>query len=174
MTHYLAVGLDAERVPSVGLLDFAETVGLETCHPSALTVDDLITILEKDADPEKLDRKAIDQIVQNSAGWHDQFDFMDSWFENDALVEEVLDKNPRARMPGKIKAIVTSVLQPRRMAWAERFLWTALWMKQQQASPWQNFFIMGRELHRNRPLARIPTMQNIAKVTVEARVSPGF
>ena len=39
-------------------------IGLETCHPSALTVDDLITILGKDICPEKLEPKAIDQVVQ--------------------------------------------------------------------------------------------------------------
>ena len=99
---------------------------------------------------------------------------MDCWFENDALVEEVLDQNPRSRTPGKIKAIITSVLEPRRTKWAERFLWTALWMKQQEDPAWVDFFIIGRELHRNRPLAQIPTMQNIAKVTVEAGASPWF
>jgi hypothetical protein len=41
-------------------------------------------------------------------------------------------------------------------------------MKQQKNSPWLEFFVVGRELHRNRPLAQIPTMQHIAKVTVEA------
>ena len=174
ITHHLAVGLDAGKVPSAGLLEVAEAIGLETCHPSALTVDDLITILGKDICPEKLEPKAIDQVVQNSSEWLDHFDFMESWFENDALVEEVLDKNPRSRTPGKIKAIIKSVLEPRRMKWAERFLWTALWMKQQKKSPWQEFFVVGRELHRNRPLAQIPTMQNIAKVTVEAGVSPWF
>ena len=174
ITHHLAIGLDAGNVPSVGLLEVAEAIGLETCHPSALTVDDLITILGKDICPEKLEPKAIDQVVQNSSEWLDHFDFMESWFENDALVEEVLDKNPRSRTPGKIKAIIKSVLEPRRMKWAERFLWTALWMKQQKKSPWQEFFVVGRELHRNRPLAQIPTMQNIAKVTVEAGVSPWF
>ena len=174
ITHHLAIGLDAGNVPSAGLLEVAEAIGLETCHPSALTVDDLITILGKDICPEKLEPKAIDQVVQNSSEWLDHFEFMESWFENDALVEEVLDKNPRSRTPGKIKAIIKSVLEPRRMKWAERFLWTALWMKQQKKSPWQEFFVVGRELHRNRPLAQIPTMQNIAKVTVEAGVSPWF
>ena len=174
ITHHLAVGLDAGKVPSVGLLDFAEAIGLETCHPSALTVDDLITMLGKDIGSEQLDPEAVDEVVQSSAGWLDQFDFMDSWFENDALVEEVLDKNPRSRTPGKIKAIIKSVLEPRRVKWAERFLWTALWMKQQEKSPWLEFFVVGRELHGNRPLDQIPTMQNIARVTVEAGVSPWF
>jgi hypothetical protein len=175
ITHHLAAaGLAAGKVPPAGLLDFVEATGIETCHPSALTVDDLITMLGKDVRSDKLDPKAVDEVVQSSADWLDQFDFMESWFENDALVEEVLDKNPRSRMPGKIKAIINSVLEPRRMKWAERFLWTALWMKQQENSPWLEFFVVGRELHRNRPLAQIPTMKNIAKVTVEAGVSPWF
>ena len=57
ITHHLAVGLDAGKVPSVGLLEFAEATGIETLNPSALSVDDLITILGKDIDPEKLDLK---------------------------------------------------------------------------------------------------------------------
>jgi hypothetical protein len=174
ITHHLAVGLDAGKVPSVGLLEFVEATGIETCHPSALSVDDLITMMGKDIGPGQLDPKTVDRVVQSSADWLDHFDFMDCWFENDALVEEVLDQNPRSRTPGKIKAIIKSVLEPRRTKWAERFLWTALWMKQQEDPAWVDFFVVGRELHRNRPLAQIPTMQNIAKVTVEAGVSPWF
>lgn len=174
ITHHLAVGLDAGRVPSAGLLEVAEAIGLETCHPSGLTVNDLITILETTIEPGKLAPKAVDQVVESSADWLDRFDFMSSWFENDALVEEVLDSNPRSRTPGKIKAIIKSVLEPRRTKWAEQFLWTALWMKQQENPAWVDFFVVGRELHRNRPLAQIPTMQSIAKVTVEAGVSPWF
>lgn len=172
--HHLAVGLDAGNVPPVGLLDFVEVTGLQTCHPSAVSVDDLVMHLEEEVGPEKLAPRAVEEIVQSSAGWLDQFDFMDSWFENDALVEEILDRNPRSRTPGKIKAVVKSILEPRRMKWAERFLWTALWMKQQKDAPWLEFFIVGRELHRHRPVAQIPTMQTIAKVTVEAGSNPWF
>ncbi|MGI9487491.1 MAG: hypothetical protein ACR2RF_16755 [Geminicoccaceae bacterium] len=172
--HHLAVGVDAGKAPSVGLLEFVEATGIETCHPEALSVDDLITKMAKDIGPEVLDPKAVDELVRGSTDWLNRYDFMDSWFENDALVEEVLDQSPRSRMPGKIKAITTSVLEPRRTKWAERFLWTALWMKQQGDSPWQDFFVMGRELHRSRPLAQIPIMQDIAKVTVEAAGNPWF
>ena len=174
ITHHLAVSLDAGKVPSAGLLDFMEATGIATCHPSALTVDDLITMLEKDISRAKRGPEAIEEVMQNSVDWSDQFAFMESWFENDALVEEVLDRNPRSRTPGKIKAVIKSVLEPRRAKWAERFLWTSLWMKQQEKTSWQEFFIVGRELHRQRPLAQIPTMQNIAKVTVEAGVNPWF
>ena len=133
-----------------------------------LTVDDLITMLEPTIEPEKLDSTAVDQLIESSADWLDRSDFMTSWFEDDALVEEVLDTNPRLRTPGKIKAIIKSVLEPRRTKWAERFLWTALWMKQEEKADWVDFFVVGRELHRNRPLAKIPTMHMIAKVTVES------
>ena len=74
-----------------------------------------------------------------------------------------------------INAIINSVLEPRRMKWAERFLWTALWLKQQQEdSPWPAFFVVGRELHRDRPLAQIPAMQSVAEATVEDGTNPWF
>ena len=175
ITHHLAVGLAASKVPSPGLLDFVEAIGIETCHPSALTAGDLITMMGKEIDPAQLDSEAVDEVVQSSADWLDQFDFMASWFEDDALVEEVLAKNPRSRTPTKIKAIINSVLEPRRMKWAERFLWTALWLKQQQEnSPWPAFFVVGRELHRDRPLAQIPAMQSVAEATVEDGANPWF
>ncbi len=174
ITHHLAVGLEAGKVPPAGLLDVVEVTGIEMCHPSALTIDELITVLSKDISQEKLGPKAVDEVIQNSSDWLDQFDFMESWFENDALVEEVLDRHPRSKTPGKIKAVIKSVLEPRRVKWAERFLWTSLLMKQQKKAAWQEFFIMGLELHRKRPLAQIPTMHNIAKVTVEAGVNPWF
>ena len=169
IVHHLAVGLEDGKAPPAGLLEFVEVMGLDGCQPAASSVDDLIALMSADIEPERLEAKAVDDLVQGSGDWPDQHDFLDSWFENDALVEEVLERNPKLRMPGRVKAVTKSVLEPRRGKWAERFLRTALWLKQQEGSrsPWRAFFVMGRELHRGRPMARIPIMQHIAEVTVE-------
>lgn len=169
--HYLAVGLASGEVPNAGLLDFMESAGIETCQPAALAAVDLVSLMENDVEAMRLDSAGIDDIVQGSAGWPGQFEFMESWFEDDAMVEQVLAKRPTAKTPTKVRAIISAVLEPRRKKWAERFLWTALWLKQekQDQQPWVAFFAIGRELDRDRPLAKIPVMQSVADLTVAAR-----
>ena len=49
-----------------------------------------------------------------------------------------------ARTSAKVNAILKSILEPRRDKWLERFLWTALLLKQKPdlLSPWMDFFIV--------------------------------
>jgi hypothetical protein len=46
----------------------------------------------------------------------------------------------------------------------------ALWAKHQKddEGPWHEFFVLGRETHRGRPLAEIPIMRSIAEETLSA------
>lgn len=166
--HHLAQGLAYGEVPAAGLLDYAEAVGLEDCQPAELDADDLIALMEPDIEPARLTQEAVEDTLERSFAWIDEFGFMDSWFEADSDVNAVL--SGRSRAHAAVKAIVKSVLEPRRRKWAERFLWTALWSKQQTdlLSPWVPLFIVGRELHRGRKMAEIPVMQEIAEMTVAA------
>ena len=166
--HYLAVGRKNGNVPVAGLLDFVEAIGIEKWQPSELAVDELLSLLEQDIDPARIHQTAVTKVIERSGDWLDDFAFLGSWFEQDAEVDAILSKNPRSKTPTKVNAIIKSVLEPRRAKWTERFLWTALWLKQKQdlLSPWADFFVIGRELHRGRPVNDIPVMRAIAEVTV--------
>lgn len=168
VAHYLAVGQKNGRVPVAGLLDFVESTGVETWQPAELAVDDLLSLLEQDIEPARIDQAAVSEVIEGSGAWLEEFGFLESWFEQDAEVDRLLSKNPRARASSRINTIVKSVLEPRRAKWSERFLWTALWLKQQQdlLSPWVDFFVVGRELQRGRPMTDIPVMRGIAEVTL--------
>ncbi len=108
------------------------------------------------------------EVIEKSGDWLDEIGFLESWFEEDAEVDAILSKNPRPKTSTRVNAIIKSVLEPRRAKWTERFLWTALWLKQKQdlLSPWADFFVIGRELHRGRPIDDIAVMRGIAEVTV--------
>ncbi len=170
--HYLAVGQKSGNVPVAGLLDFVEAIGIENWQPSVLGVDDLLSLLEQDMDPTRIHQTAVAKVIERSGDWLDEFGFLESWFEEDAEVDTILSKNPRSKIPTKVNAIIRSVLEPRRAKWIERFLWTALWLKQKQdlLSPWADFFVIGRELHRGRPVNDIPVMRGIAEITVMAEM----
>ena len=168
--HYLAVGQMAGNVPTPGLLDFVEAIGIEQWQPSELAVDALLSMLEQGADPALLGEKAVVEVIDRNDGWFGETGLIGSWFEDDADVEAVLSEKPRSVIPTKVNAVIKSILEPRRAKWAERFLWTALWLKQKQdlLSPWMEFLIVGRELHRGRPIKDIQVMRDIAELTVMA------
>ncbi|HUS53650.1 MAG TPA: hypothetical protein VMY41_06550, partial [Thermohalobaculum sp.] len=170
--HYLAVGQKNGNVPAAGFLDFVEAIGIEKWQPREFTADDLLTLLEHDIEPAHTHPTAVAKVIENSGDWHDEFDFIGSWFEQDAEVDAILAKNPRSNGQAKVNSIMKLVLEPHRAMWAERFLWTALWLKQKQdmLSPWANFFIIGRELHQGCPVKDIPVMRGIAEMTVMAEM----
>ena len=170
--HYLAVGQKNGNVPVPGLLDFVEAIGIEKWQPAELAVDELLSLLEKDIDPVRIHQTAVAKVIERSGDWLDEYGFLESWFEEDAEVDAILSKNPRSKTSTRVNAIIKSVLEPRRAKWTERFLWTALWLKQKQdlLSPWADFFVIGRELHRGRPVNDIPVMRGIAEVTVMAEM----
>ena len=174
-SHHLAVGQRAGNLPDASLLEFLETIGMEGWQPRELRVDDLIALLEPLANPARLDKAAVGDILKNSGDWFYEFSFLDSWFEYDAKVEEVLTKNPSSSARAKIRAVTKSILEPRRGKWAELLLWTAFWMKEEPdlLAQWEGFFIVGREVHRGRPLADIPFMKGIAEATVAASMMDG-
>ena len=168
--HYLAVGQKAGNVPTPGLLDFVEALGVVEWQPSEIAVDSLLSLLENDADPARLGEVAVSEVLAGGNGWYYESRFVESWFEEDAEVEAVLSNKLKSRTSTKVNAVIKSILEPRRAKWAERFLWTALWLKQEQdlLSPWMEFLIIGRELHRGRKVKDIPVMRDIAEVTVMA------
>jgi len=176
VAHHLAIGQKAGNVPAAGFLDFVEATGIETLQPSELSAGELTACMEQDVGLTRLDPEAIEDILSKSYSWLDEFSFMESWFEDDAKVQAVLSKKPRSRAKTKVNAIIASILEPRRNKWAEHLLWTALWLKQKPdlLSPWKALFVVGRELHRGRPMEDIPIMRRIAEVTVEVAAAIRF
>ncbi len=171
--HYLAVGRINGNLPVAGFLDFIEAIGIESWQPSEFAAGNLISFLEQGIDPAHIDPAAVAKVVDTSGNWLDQIGFLDSWFEGDAEVNAILSGKARSKTPAKIDAIVVSVLEPRRAKWTERFLWTALWLKEDRnlLSPWEDFFVIGRELHLGRAVKEIPVMQGIAEATVQAEMT---
>ena len=64
-------------------------------------------------------------------------------------------------------------LPARRARWAELLAWTALTLRQDEATEdaWMDFALVAHELLGDRPLADIPLMTSVAGKTVDAWVS---
>ena len=172
--HYLAVGLKNDAVPIPGFLEFIESVGIEKWQPNECDNEDLATLIESSIAPSRIQPKAVTKVIKESADWIDELDFLDSWFEDNAEVDQILFDASMSDVPQKVDEIIKLVLESRRAIWAEQFLWTALWLKESQGllSPWVEFFIIGRELNNGRPIIEIPIMRGIAETTVLAKMAP--
>lgn len=171
--HFLAVGLEAGAVPPAGLLDVVEALGIEAWQPAALSAEALIALLEEGADalPPQMGMLAVRENGSDTdeGSLLEEFALMQSWYEDDAEVAALLDKRLRSSPSVRVEAVLDSILEPRRDKWAERFLWTALWLRHaaDPPLPWTDFFAVGRALHEGRRVKDIPVMREIAEATVE-------
>ncbi len=166
LAHFLSVNQGSGVLPPFGLLDFVETVGLEAADPEPLSVEQVTARLLETAGPrEDLD---VEEAIAASSEWPDGYEFMDSWFEDDASVGEVL-AGKRLTKAKRISLVLERVLGARRRRWAELLAWSAMVLHDSGGDEEaMDFALVVRELLGDRPISDIPLMHAIAAATVEA------
>ena len=92
----------------------------------------------------------------------------DSWFEDDQDVARIARRNSRAALEQQAAHVLQTVLEERRDRWAELFVWTALWLREADDQPWQEFSILANAIANGHELDQIPVMWGIAANTVLA------
>lgn len=168
--HHLAVGLERDAVPPIGLLRAAEANAAAQWRPARLAWPDILDELIAQM-PAPL--QAPDQgeaVVAASAQWAADSGLSDSWFEDDQAVADLVRGARRQQGGALVRRILHDVLEPRRRGWAERFVWTALWLREGSKSDplWPRFALLAHALLQGRPLDTVPLMHEIAATTVAA------
>lgn len=176
VSHFIWVGQQLGNAPPAGLLRVAEELGCQYWVPRRVVMADEILSLEEEIDPRWLSSENVSRVLGESRGWPSNEPFANSWFEDDSIVDELLagvrglSSPPR---PGALKTairlIIEQVIRPKYDVWAERLLWTTLWGKaclDPTAVPWEELFIVTRELGRATPPEDIPLFAAAAEVSV--------
>ncbi|WP_210253274.1 hypothetical protein, partial [Microvirga tunisiensis] len=167
--HALAVNLASETMPPFALLDFVETADLQGLQPEALPLERLLAMLEAEADPAALGSPA--ELLARSRAVVDRFDFLDSWFEEGATVEQLLEGKRMARAK-RVALVRESLLPEHATKWGDRLARTALLLRHcEDEEPWQEFFVTAKEVLAGRAMAEIPLMSRVAEVTVDAYIA---
>ena len=110
--YFLAMNVAAQTMPPFGLIDFAETVGLTSLNPEAMSVERLLDTLSREIDSERLSSTGIADALANSARWSDEQPMLETWFEDTAEVRQLLAKRlPKTKLR---KALLSELLQERR------------------------------------------------------------
>ncbi len=166
--HALSVNLASEVMPPFAMLDVMETAGLQGIQPAALSTDAVLARLEAEADPALPGTEIAARMLASSRDLPNELPFLDTWFEADSEVEQLLAGKQLAR--AKRIALVEDELLPRRAAkWADRLAWTALMLRNgEEGLPWEAFLVSAKELKAARRIAEIPLMAHVAALTVDA------
>jgi hypothetical protein len=166
--HFLADNVAQDVPPPFGLLDVAETAGLEGLRPEPMPVERLLEELARALGPGPLEPEEVAELLAAGPLFCEAYDFVDSWFEDGDEVEALLGGAPPSRAE-RVAAVRDRLLPSRRGHWAATFAWTAAAMRRgDPEEDWHALLIAARELLGGRPLAEIPLMTMIAEATVEA------
>lgn len=176
VSHFIWVSQQLGNVPPAGLLRVAEELGCPYWVPQGVVMEDEIASLEEELDPRLLSSENVSRVLGESRGWPGNEPFARSWFEDDSSVDELLDNvrglssSPRPKaLKTASRLIIKEVIQPKYDVWAERLLWTTLWVKaclDPTAVPWEELFIIARELARATPPEDIPLFTAVAEISV--------
>jgi hypothetical protein len=170
LQHGLAAARASGTLPPFGLVDVLERTGLTSVQPEAVSAEALVALLLDEVPADGKTAPVVAKALKASGRWDGAYEFLQSWFEDDATVDALLTGK---RQPQKQEAalILAEYLPARRRAWAELVAWTALTLRQDEAAAdnWLAFALVARELLGDRALTEIPMMASVARKTVAAR-----
>jgi hypothetical protein len=168
----LAEGHAKGTPPAHGLVDVAEICGLREVRPAAMSVEDWVAHLDPAGELSALSPQKFGRLVNASADWPDDYDLVQSWFENSAAVRQILTEaiTPRSR-----EAALWRHLETRRDWWARLIARTAAVLKAGAGGAeqdWAAFAATALALARGRPLRRVPIMSSIVVASLVAGEDP--
>lgn len=177
VNHALAVGVSRDKPPHLGLLQVAEALGCDRWKAEKLDPKDELAELRQEMEatlPHLLTATVRKESLWASGMWPERQPFADTWFEDDARVDDVikkLNKGKRQASEARLeKGILEEVLEPSRMQWLELFTFMTLWLRhaEQPPVPWHQMFHAAEALTEGKPLKEHDLMVAIAEVTLAA------
>jgi hypothetical protein len=168
----LAEGLALGDPPAHGLVDVVEVCGICELRPAPMSVQDWITRLDPEGELSRLSPQKLGRLINLSADWPDDYDLLQSWFEDSAAVREILIEaiTPRSR-----EGALWRHLETRREWWASLIVKTAAMLKVGADEPedgWKSFAVTAQALIKGRPLRKIPIMTSIVVESLESVDDP--
>lgn len=162
----LGEGLDAGRMPPVGLVDVLDVLPLDALHPVPATLEAWRDRADPGGEVAAMTPQKRGRLIGESRDWPEQFDMLDSWFEDDAGLSEALEacgtRDAAARA-------VWRHLEGRRAFWARQMLRAAHVARAGGAiRAAHSFAATGAGVLDDRPLRRIPVFEDVVEMTLEA------
>jgi hypothetical protein len=169
VAHHLAVGLDVQQAPPIGLLQVAETIGGADWQPARMDFAAVLADLMAEIPTPMREPAAVAALLRRSGGLADLEVLAQPWYEDGPAIAETI-----ARAGGRDRAklvdyLLAGPLQAQRRKWEEIFLRTALWMREGPPPSdlcWRELAIVAQALADGRDMGEIGLMRDIALRTI--------
>ena len=165
LTHMLSLNA-AGAPPPFGTVDVVEALGLGVVNPEAADPDDIVAELL--AGGEAGEDEA--GLLAEAGAWPARYGFMNSWFEDDAALDDLLAGRKGLSRARRIDLVLDRAVAPRRRRWGEMLAWMALLTADNDDREEAGRFarVAGAMLG-DRPAGEVPLLRAIAQSTIEAR-----
>lgn len=161
----LATSVASGRPPAPGLLELVEACGFDSLRPQAMTLDDWRVLVDPEDCIPAMTPQLRGRRINESDEWPMVFPIVQSWFEDNDAVREILGRRSQTEQERALWAF----LETRREIWALRALKSAQLMKAtERLRDWEGFVAVAWGLLNGRPLKKIPIMAHVVSLTLEA------
>ncbi|WP_129217296.1 hypothetical protein [Lichenibacterium ramalinae] len=165
LSHMLALNA-ADAPPPFGTIDVVEALGLGTVNPEAVDPGEMVA--EILAAGEGAQDEA--EVLADAAGWPARYGFMNSWFEDDAALDDLLAGRKGLSRARRVDLVLDRLVMPRRRRWGEMLAWMALMTADNDdGEEAGRFAVVAGAMLGERPAAEVPLLRAIADSTIAAR-----
>ncbi len=162
----LADGVEQGRLPAPGILDVMELTGLLDLRPQARSAEALLQFIDPDQRISGATLQKRARWSKSEAGLEGLAPFGASWFEDSTELRDLIEKTASAK---PLENELWKILEGRRDIWARRFLQTAAMLGfTDHYQEWHCLAASALALMEDRPLKKIPIMEEIMYQTIEA------
>ena len=162
----LADGVANECLPASGFLDVIEVCNFFDLRPQELGLQSLLNLADPDRKIQDASAQALGRWINDDIALERLEPLTDSWFED---TEETRESIASGRTVRSIETRLWKFFETRRDVWARRFLQTAVMLRDgDRIREWKTLTASANGLMSGRALKRIPLMEDIMYMTIEA------
>jgi len=171
LSHALALTTGRGEVPPLELLKVAEMIGGADWQPAQMDFREALSGLMAELPAAMRDAASVAAVLRDSDKRVGFDTLRHGWFEDDPQVAKVVGSGYGRGRAKLATYLLQSLIARRRDKWADRFLRTALWMREAPAEAaaelgWGELTLIAEAIANGRDLTEIGLMHDIAKRTI--------
>ncbi|PHP26804.1 UPF0149 family protein [Limimaricola cinnabarinus] len=159
----LGEGLEAGLAPMPGLVDVAQSCGLDDLRPLSASVEATLALADPEGRVADLTVQARGRLITASQHWPDAYPVLESWFEDS---DETLEALESAKSHATLTRNMWRVLEDRRAHWTALIARNALLLRAVGSDHAKEFIAVAAALKDGRDIKKTPVMKFICEQSI--------
>ncbi len=159
----LGEGLEAGLAPVPGLVDVAQSCGLNDLRPLSASVEATLALADPEGRVANLTVQARGRLITASQHWPEAYPVLESWFEDS---DETLEALESAKSHTALTRKMWRVLEDRRAHWTALIARNALLLRALGSDHAEEFIAVAAALKDGRDIKKTPVMKFICEQSI--------